>query len=296
VSPNGQTTADGIIASAVSSANHYVQQAITLTATTYTFSVWAKAGNQNFLRLENSTLAALATFNLSTGAVSSTSGSVTASIMPWQNSWYRCRITFTGTAVSHTIRAYACADASNTAYSGDGATVSVSLFGVQMEASPNVTSYIPTTTVSVARSADVLRYTATNNVPAALPWTSSVKQLINSNANTDKVFLSVNNAGYTTYHQFDWLVTMGMQVGRSGVQVNITSVLAPGEINTFTAPLNTNNTSFLIDGSSVGNDTSNAPPVAADVTLIEVGSSAGGAQPNGLVANVKLLNGTRNPS
>jgi hypothetical protein len=295
--PDGvQTIADGIIASVVSSANHYVEQAITLTATTYTFSVFAKPNDESFIRLENATVGCHATFNLGTAAVSGTSGSVTASIMPWMNGYYRCRITYTGTVAAHTHRIYACTDASNTAYSGDGSTISVSLFGAQCELAPNVTSYIPTTTVSVQRQPDVLRYTATGNVPSALPWTSSVKQLVNSNAATDKVALTVNNAGYTIYHQFDYLTTQGMQVGRSGVQVNITSILAPGEINTLTAQLNTNNTSFLIDGSSVGNDTSNAPPVLADVTLIEVGSSAGGAQPNGVVSNVKLIRGTVNPT
>lgn len=294
--PNLDITADGLTASVLLSSSHLVEQAITLTATTYTFSVFAKVGNKNFVRLENATAACHATFNLSTGAVAGTSGSVTASMMPWVGGYYRCRITYTGTAAAHTHRIYACTDASNTAYMGDGSTISISIFGGQCELAPNVTSYIPTTTVSVLRQPDVLRYSATNNVPSALPWTMSAKTLINSNANTDKVSLSINNAGYTIYTQLDWLVTSGHQVGRSGVQVNITSVLSPGEINIHTSQMNTNNTSYLIDGASVGNDTSNAPPVAADVTLIEVGASSGGSQPNGLVSSIKLIRGTVNPS
>lgn len=114
VAPDGTTTADSILDTAVSNI-HYCAQDITSLAPsgkTYTVSAYAKANTINYMTLgisdiSSGTLYAVAVFNLSTGAVS-TSGAagtsysvVSSSVSAVGNGWYRCVVTVVaGTSVT----------------------------------------------------------------------------------------------------------------------------------------------------------------------------------------------------
>lgn len=101
---DGSVTADKLIEASVTATNHYVFQGATPgIGVPVTLSVYAKAGERNFLWLAGEGIAtALAFFNLATGAVgtqSGTAGGRSATITPVTSSpgWYRCTLQWTTT-------------------------------------------------------------------------------------------------------------------------------------------------------------------------------------------------------
>jgi hypothetical protein len=145
--PDGTTTADALTGDA-SNGNHGVSQTAVLTAASYTLAVWAKPGDKTWLYLSNDTVATCtAYFNIGAGvgAVGTVGAGCTASITEWNNGWYRCAITFTGTAATHTFKIQtADANADNTV-TGDATTVNTYLWGAQVALATVGTRYTPTT-------------------------------------------------------------------------------------------------------------------------------------------------------
>ena len=165
--PAGTNTADKIIPTAVST-THFISnaQSIAFTSgTTYTVSVFSKAGGYDFLRIAFSTEVMPssnrgASFNLTSGTVGDTQSGVTARIENYGNGWYRCSISRAAT-VSITpsnpffINSQNSDSATSVTFTGDG-TSGAFLYGAQLETGSVATSYIPTTTAAVPRNADVV--------------------------------------------------------------------------------------------------------------------------------------------
>lgn len=156
LAPDGTATADGLVAEAVDE-THYISQNITLTAASWTVSVWAKAGNQNWILLENATTGAYSYFNINTCVGGTSGGGATvARAEQYANGWCRCWFSHTATAASTPIRIYSAEANSDASFAGDGATVNTWLWGAQVELGAHPTSYIPTVAASVIRYADNL--------------------------------------------------------------------------------------------------------------------------------------------
>jgi hypothetical protein len=164
----------------------------------YTFSVFAKAGTQSAIGLVfPSGMVGVATVgikaNLTDGTIISTGANATGSVTVYPNGWYRVSATMiatdTGTA-NFQIRPAPIAG-TGTTYQGDG-TGTIFIYGAQLEAGAFPTSYIPTTTAAVTRSADVASITETN-------FTSWYNQ------SEGTVFLNVfNNEMYTGTNRFPY--------------------------------------------------------------------------------------------
>jgi hypothetical protein len=136
-----------------------------VSGTTYTASVWLKSAENGFAFVGLSGGGFTATFvsvDLSTGAVSTAVGTpVGATSVSYLNGWFRVSFSLAATgSSSSTIGIRLSRDGiwANRTYLGNGVN-GVYCYGAQVEAGAFPTSYIPTTTASVVRSADVCSIT-----------------------------------------------------------------------------------------------------------------------------------------
>jgi predicted phage tail protein len=141
--PDGSLTADKLIATAVNT-THYVYRQPTLVAGQgYRWSIYAKAGESSLISLWHSTSGGAfdsnrgASFNLTTGTVHGTTGSVAPSIVSFGNGWYQISIRMLPTATATATFGFASHDAANTggylgAFAGDGVS-GLYVWGAELE-------------------------------------------------------------------------------------------------------------------------------------------------------------------
>jgi hypothetical protein len=162
-SPEGLTTAFNIVESSdVTAQTHELAQTgfSVVSGTSYTFSLFIKAGTNN----RNLRLAVgganfvgsspVATFNPVSGTIVA-SGDCVASIENYGNGWFRCRITATADLTGSSFLGIYTASGTSVTYIGNGSG-SVQVWGAQAETGSIATSYIPTTTASATRNAEVI--------------------------------------------------------------------------------------------------------------------------------------------
>lgn len=147
VAPNGLIVADSLVPTAVAGV-HRLQQSVAVAGQVGTMYVYAKANGYNWIAIENG--GEVAYFNISTGTIGTVSGG-TASIK-LVNGFYQC--IFTCTAVNTKSNIYVASANNTVSFTGNG-TSGVYLWGSQFEQASNASSYIPTTTASVTRPADI---------------------------------------------------------------------------------------------------------------------------------------------
>ena len=158
--PDGTTTAD--LWTNILSAGGAINNSITkdATARTYTSSMWVKGTATLFtftLDFGGTTNRGRAQFNLATNTVIGLTNTgnftnTTATITAYSNGWARLTMTTT-TSTGTTIRFRP--------FFGTGGE-SVLIWGAQVEEGAFATSYIPTTSATVTRAADVASITGTN--------------------------------------------------------------------------------------------------------------------------------------
>jgi hypothetical protein len=172
IAPNGTQTASQIV-NTTATGNHFLAPnnigGSYSVGQIVTNSIYAKAYTSRYLYIAYAASpSTIAQFDLVAGTATIISGGLsgTCSIQAVGNGWYRCiyNITLAATSIermnitpSNTI----LTTGTWSSFTGDGYS-GVFIWGAQVEAGAFATSYIPTTTAQVTRSADAASMTGTN--------------------------------------------------------------------------------------------------------------------------------------
>jgi len=183
--PDNNTTADKFIPTNITNVHQIAK--LGLVSNAYTFSVFAKAGEETTFSmwLRNSSRGAI--FNLSTGTytLSSPTPPTSANIEPYPNGWYRCSV-YDATPGTD-VRIYA---RNGSSFEGNNVN-GFFLWGAQAEIASTATSYIPTTTATVTRNADVISKTGVSSLIGQTEGTIYAE--INITTFNSGVFFSIND-------------------------------------------------------------------------------------------------------
>ncbi len=155
--PDGSGNADKLITDSGATQGR-VTQTFTLTGS-HVYSVFAKAGEWGWLSIFPLSATGGVWFNLTNGTIGTQQSGFVGSITSFGDGWYRCAVQCTGIGTSGTTARIISTNANGVQSTGDG-TSGIFIWGAQIEAGSFATSYIPTTTGSVVRSADVCSITS----------------------------------------------------------------------------------------------------------------------------------------
>ena len=289
-----------------SSAEHGLRQGILVSAATHTFSAWARAGSQGFVALRNNTVAnGAAWFDLTTCTSASCTigedctaavGTVQAGVIQARAQRWpidtsgdgvadvnlcRVSIAYTGTAATHDHDLLCAPSDGSLAYLDADAAADCGFWGVRVEAYPMMTSYLPTTTVTVSRNADDVRFDGASHYTGS-PSTMDVAVLCPSvNTGTNSTFVSVGT-GSANFARLGINASNDRALADATVTTAQWSIIAgSGDVSDGVAhglrqTMETDNITLYFDGVSAGTDPLATLPTSASsfVYLGTTGSAA----------------------
>jgi hypothetical protein len=294
VAPDGTTTADTL----TTSGSDIVSQAVTVSSgATATFFHIVKRGNHDWIRL---TLLSggndvRAWFNIATGVkgtlgVGGTGVSVSSGMVPLANGFYLCWVTGNVPAATSYACIIATASADNSFTRVNGTRHA---WGSQAEQASFYSSYIPTTTTSVLRAADVLTYTAGVSYPLTL-WaeferavdTGGAERItqIDAGNNNDRVVLSV-----TAGDLLEGFMSTG---GASQGAVSVAGSIGGNSVQKAVCRFDTNSIRAARAGTLSSEDTLATLP--ATPTTWRVGQDATGLPLFGYIRRAAVINSAQN--
>ena len=221
VSPDGTTNAEKFTYSTASGA--VVYKIFSISSGSYSLSCFFKAGTGNSGKLQiydTVNGSTIATYNLTAGTSTITTGTGTTKIELISNGWYRCSLSVTGTSGSiYTFIGFDLTSGQN-AYA----------YGAQLEAGAYATSYIPTTTATVTRNADSCSKTG-------------ITSLIGQTEGTIFLDLNLNGLNSSNFNRFfslsasDWSVnSIRIEYGTTANKISVTAVASSSGTFNFATP------------------------------------------------------------
>lgn len=302
LTPNGTTTAFKIVENSAT-ATHSITRAFSVTSgTTYTVSTWLKAAENGFALVGLTGSGVPLTFisvNLSTGAVTTGIGSpVGASSITYPNGWYRVSFSITATSTaspSIDIRLSRDGLWANRSYLGNGVN-GMYCYGAQVENGSFVTSYIPTTTTALTRSADVCSITGSDftgmyNQSEGTFFGDATPQAANQLVVVVGANTSASTASHFIYKSNNLINAVGKRWAAQTVSTGAQTEIATGTDVAISASklsyaYKLNDFAFAYAGSIVGTDSSGTIPTP---TTMRIGCRDDGLQINGHIARIQYF-------
>jgi hypothetical protein len=225
-----------------------------------TLSVYAKKAERDFICLFSGGGTIGAYFDINNGSVVNTFGSVTANIQDVGNGWYRCSVTFT---LSGLAFAFIAVSNNGSTISYTGTTGSgIYIWGAQAEVGSYSTSYIPTTSASVTRNADVISKTGISSLIGQTEGTMFIDTYIEDLAaqTNDPVLIYVKGTSADAYIEvFDnGQINAIFYDGSTSTGVISVNVGLQNGRHKFAFGYKDNNFTLFLDGTQIGTDTSGA--------------------------------------
>lgn len=275
IAPDGTTTADTLTG---------LRYQTGFGTNVFTFSCYAKAngGSGNFWIRVDVPATNQTVFDLNNGTYSAPSG-YTASIEDVGNGWYRCSMTTPNITIINAVVA-----------SADYGANSTYIWGAQLEAGSYATSYIPTTSASVTRNADVISKTGISSLIGQTEGTLYFD--FEFNGNNESIICDISAVGFSPqnriilYQPNNYYVQFVVQYN-DVAQVNIVSPnYALGQRLKVGVAYKNNDFAFYINGVLIGTDNSGSVPATS---RIDIGNRQDLAFPSTISVNAAALWKTR---
>jgi hypothetical protein len=302
-SPDGGVNAD-LLSTSTSSFDCFTRRSnFWAGSTQYTYSIFVKRGPSNYryvglyigagasatqfpyFDFDNPTTVQIPT--ITSGTINSTR------VDAYPNGWYRVIITFTTAATPITLFGGVYISASNgVIQEANTAGNNCYIWGIQSELGSFPTSYIPTTTGTLARSADVCSITGGNftgmwNQSEGTLLAQTQKTSTNSNAFiisvSDNSFNNETDLRYNSVSQVASLMNVSNVNQLAGLQANITSGAAVKQSIAYKL----NDCAYAANGASPISDTSALIPTVDRLTIGNVAVAGQAFYLNGTIAAIR---------
>ncbi len=281
--PDGTLTADKLVENS-SNANHLVQKAVVASNAVYTFSVFAKKSERNWvvLRGVNASFQNVkAWFNIDAGTIGTLENGATAKITNVGNGWYKLEMTIPSFSTGFEFRVSTSTGNNVDSYTGDG-TSGLFIWGAQLEAGSYPTSYIPTVASSVTRNADVISKTGISSLIGQTEGTVFIEHIYNteitnpigaddivigfSNGTLSNLLLIIHyGSGVNSYNN-----KLRLYIRNAGADQALID-LAGTTTGTYKIAVayKNNDVAFYVNGVQVGIDTSVSVPTLSNLYLYD---------------------------
>ena len=285
--PDNTTTADTWNEGTQALPHAILENSVVVTSgVTYTFTIFAKANTATVIQLGGRGtpfgVNEWANFDLSNGVLGSVGSSVTgsdATITNFGNGWYRCKLTMTAIAggTGSGFIGFCNNDTAATRFmSYTGTSKTMYIWGAQIEANATDSSYIPTTTGSVTRSADLAHVLDSSITgwqdPGALvvhfyPPGQAGTLISTDNASTAQIGIEAQTSATTIRGMWSSGQTATSTTSGTGVQKAVHY-------------WNGTNSRFCLNGGTVQTGTNNFTIANTDFVTLGAESTESGGTPN----------------
>lgn len=265
-SPDGNQTADKVDYGAGSG---FIRNLVTITSPATTFSIFIKYFDFQFIQIMTSgDVNHYANFDVQNGVLGNVGSSTEAEIEDYGNGWYRIVAKFVSGTFAGQPRLYKITSDTSGWASGGGDAGSFYMWGGQQEVAAFQTSYIPTTSSTVTRSADVCNNAGTSATfndsegvlfaeIAALADDGTNRTIsISDGTNTNQIVMRYSS----TANQVTAYITDG---GVITAQFNYTLIDALN-YNKIALKYKVNDVALWVNGSEVATDTNATMPSGFD--------------------------------